>query len=48
MNIVLLGTIIKSMGLENIDWDRIVKENVKPAFVEINMKALKSGMDAVG
>jgi indolepyruvate ferredoxin oxidoreductase beta subunit len=48
MNIVLLGTIIKTMGLEGIDWNRIVKENVKPDFVEINMKAIKAGMDAVG
>ena len=47
MNIILLGTIIKAMGLENIDWERIVKENVKPAFVEDNLKAIKVGMELV-
>ena len=47
MNIILLGTIIKAMKLDNIDWDRIVRENVKPAFVEDNLKAIKVGMDLV-
>ncbi len=46
-NIILLGTIIKSMNLEHIDWDKIIRENVKPAFVELNLKALKTGMEAV-
>lgn len=44
MNIILLGTIIKAMGLEDIDWNKIVRENVKPAFVEDNLKAIQVGM----
>ncbi len=47
MNIILLGTIIKAMGLTDIDWDKIVRENVKPAFIEDNLKAIKVGMDLV-
>lgn len=46
-NIILLGTIIKSMGLEEIDWDTILEANIKPKFVELNKKALKAGMEAV-
>lgn len=46
-NIVLLGTIIKRMGLEEIDWDAILEENVKPKFVELNKKALRIGIEAV-
>jgi len=46
-NIILLGTIIKSMNLESIDWKKIVSENVKPVFVEINLKALEVGINAV-
>lgn len=46
-NIVLLGTIIKSMGLEEIDWDQILTDNIKPKFVELNKKALRAGMEAV-
>ena len=35
------------MKLENIDWESIVKKQVKPAFVDLNLKALRCGMDAV-
>ncbi|MDO4340880.1 MAG: indolepyruvate oxidoreductase subunit beta [Eubacteriales bacterium] len=46
-NIILLGTIIKSMGLEHINWDGILEANIKPQFLELNKKALKVGMEAV-
>lgn len=46
-NIILLGTIIKEMGLEDINWDAILEENIKPQFLELNKKALKTGMEAV-
>lgn len=47
MNIILLGTIIKSMGLEEIDWEKILKDNIKPKLVDINLKALEKGMSLV-
>lgn len=47
MNIVLLGAIVKSMGLEKIDWEKIIRESVKPAFADLNVKALAAGMAAV-
>lgn len=47
MNVIMLGTIIKSMGLESIDWDRIIAENVKERFVAINIEAIKVGMQMV-
>lgn len=47
MNIILLGTIIKAMDLEDINWNKIVSENVKPAFVEDNLKAIQVGMSLV-
>ena len=46
-NMILLGTIIKSMGLEEIHWEEILKDNIKPKFLELNKKALKVGMEAV-
>lgn len=42
-NVILLGTIVKYMGLEAIDWEKIIRENVKPAFVDLNLKALELG-----
>ncbi|XMB86520.1 indolepyruvate oxidoreductase subunit beta [Mycoplasmatota bacterium WC44] len=47
MNIILLGTLIKSMELEDINWNKIIADNVKPQFVEINKKAIQTGMDLV-
>lgn len=47
MNIILLGTIIKLMGLEEIQWDKIIRDNVKPQFVDINIKAIGAGMNLV-
>ena len=47
MNIVLMGTIIKSMDLDSVDWESIIRENVKPAFVDLNLQAIAAGMAAV-
>lgn len=47
MNVILLGTVIKSMGLENINWDHIIDENVKPKFATLNKEAIKLGMSLV-
>ena len=47
MNIILLGTIIKKMNLEEIDWDKIIEENVIEKFIEINKKALRVGIELV-
>lgn len=47
MNIILLGAIIKAMGLEEINWDKILRENMKEKLVDINLKALEVGMKLV-
>ncbi len=47
MNIILLGALIKSMSLEYIDWESIIRENVKEKFVDINLKALETGMEII-
>jgi len=47
MNVILLGATVKSMGLDTLDWERIIKENVKPALAELNIKALQLGMAQV-
>ncbi len=48
MNVVLLGALVKAMGLDsNIDWDDVVKQTVKPKFADVNIKALRSGMDMI-
>lgn len=47
MNVILLGTIIKLMKLEDINWDKIIRDNVKPKFIDLNLKALQVGMNLV-
>jgi indolepyruvate ferredoxin oxidoreductase beta subunit len=45
MNIILLGAAIKLMELDSINWDEIIRKNVKSAFVDINLKALRRGRE---
>lgn len=45
-NIVLLGALIEALGLHDIDWKSIIDKTVKPAFVDINLKAFDTGMEA--
>jgi indolepyruvate ferredoxin oxidoreductase beta subunit len=44
-NIVQLGALIKALGLENMDWEQVVKDNLPEKMHEINIKALKAGME---
>lgn len=46
-NVILLGALVKSMGLEDIDWDKIIEENVKPRFVDLNKLAFETGKGLV-
>ena len=47
MNIVLLGALVKLMNLQELNWEEAIAACVKPAFVELNKKALEAGMQAV-
>lgn len=47
MNVILLGSLVKSMKLEKIDWEDIIKKNVKEKFADLNIKAFRVGMDLV-
>ncbi|MBF7095602.1 indolepyruvate oxidoreductase subunit beta [Alkalibacter mobilis] len=47
MNVILLGSTIKMMELTDIDWNKIIEDNVKPGFVDINKTALEAGMKLV-
>ena len=44
MNVVLLGALIQSVGITNVDWPAALKANVKPQFVEGNLRCLEAGM----
>ncbi len=46
-NVVLLGALIKAMGLTEIDWTSIIAKTVNPKFVDVNIKAFEAGLAAV-
>jgi len=43
MNIILLGASVRQLGLEEIDWGRVIAENVKPQYVALNQQAFELG-----
>lgn len=46
MNIVLFGALVHLIGLTDIDWESVIREEIKPTLVEVNLKALNAGMEA--
>lgn len=44
-NVVLLGALIKAMGIENMEWESILKSNLPEKLHELNVKALRAGME---
>ena len=46
MNVVLLGALIQSLGLQNIDWATALRSCVKSRFVDVNLRCLDAGMRA--
>jgi len=46
-NMVLLGALIKAIGLEDIPWNQVLAENVKERFLQINTIAIEKGKEAV-
>ncbi len=44
-NVVLLGRLTEAMGLEDIDWEQVIRENVKERFVDLNLKAFRAGKE---
>ena len=43
MNIVLLGALVKAMGLDGVDWKALVSAMVPPKAVEMNLAAYDAG-----
>ena len=47
MNVILLGTVVKMMNLEDIDWEEIIRNNVKAKFIDVNIKAFNEGIKLI-
>lgn len=46
MNIVLFGAMTKALGMDDIDWEEMLRKTVPARFLELNLKAYQAGRDA--
>jgi indolepyruvate ferredoxin oxidoreductase beta subunit len=46
VNVVLLGAASKDMPFDEQAWIKVIEENVKPKFVDLNKKAFEMGRNA--
>lgn len=46
-NIIMLGSLIKSMELEEIDWEKVIKNSIKSKYVDINIEAFTIGKELI-
>lgn len=44
-NVVLLGALVKAMGLESLDWESVIKELVPAKLLDLNIAAFKAGLE---
>ena len=47
MNIVLLGALVKAVGIGDADWRAMIARNVKKGFEELNAKAFEAGANRI-
>jgi indolepyruvate ferredoxin oxidoreductase beta subunit len=43
MNVVLLGGLVKALNMTGIDWEKVIRSNVKEGFAELNVTAFHIG-----
>ena len=47
MNVVLFGSMVKALGMDDIDWETVIADTVPPKFRELNLNAYRAGYKAV-
>ncbi len=45
MNVIMLGAAVKALELEHLNFEKIIKENVKEKFIDLNLLAYKTGLN---
>lgn len=46
-NIIMVGCLVKALQINEVNWEDVIKDLVKPEYVDINLKAFKRGMDLI-
>ena len=44
MNLVLFGALVKSMNLADIDWEAVMKDQIRKNMLDVNLLAFRAGM----
>lgn len=44
MNVVLLGALVRAFGMDDIDWEQVLRDNLPEKVLEVNLRALREGM----
>ncbi|RKD31813.1 indolepyruvate oxidoreductase subunit beta [Thermohalobacter berrensis] len=44
-NVIMLGSLSKALGLDEVDWEGVIKELVKEKYIDINIKAFHRGRE---
>lgn len=47
MNVVLFGAMTAVLGMDDIDWEKVIRETVPAKFIDLNLQAYRAGRDAV-
>ena len=46
MNVVLFGAMTRALGMDDIDWEAVIRDTVPARFVELNLRAYRAGRAA--
>mgnify|MGYP000139197304 FL=1 len=46
MNVVLFGAMTRALGMDDIDWEAVIRDTVPARFVELNLRAYRAGREA--
>ena len=46
MNVVLFGAMTRALGLDEIDWEAVIRRVVPAASLELNLRAYRAGREA--
>ena len=47
MNVVLFGAMTRALGMDDIDWEAVIRRTVPAASLELNLRAYRAGREAV-
>ncbi len=47
MNIVLFGAMVKALKMDEVDWPQVLREQIPPKLLELNLKAYEAGRGCV-